>query len=158
MRKEPIGKVVLLGMVLAVCLMRAATGAGAGITFNKQGGGAKNPFVAALEKKIAGRENEPAEKVFKNLQLFKAMPAGRLLRVMEVAFSASLGVDCAHCHTPEQWEKDDKETKQTARKMWTFTSKLNQDLKEAIGKGQVNCTTCHRGQTKPALALPVVSQ
>ena len=41
---------------------------------------ARNPFVAALEKKIAGQENEPAEKVFSNLQLLKGMPAGRLLR------------------------------------------------------------------------------
>jgi hypothetical protein len=121
-----------------------------------QGGNApsaKNPYVAALEKKIAGQENEPADKVFKNLQPLKALPAGRLLRVMEVAFSASLGVDCTHCHLPEQWEKDDKEAKQTARKMWQFTNTVNQELKQALGKGTVNCTTCHRGQVKPALSL-----
>ncbi|HMV87098.1 MAG TPA: photosynthetic reaction center cytochrome c subunit family protein [Blastocatellia bacterium] len=114
----------------------------------------KNPYVAALEKKIAGQENEPAEKIFKNLEIFKGLPAGRILRVMEVAFNNSLGVDCTHCHIAEQWEKDDKEAKQTARKMWHFTNKLNQDLKQAIGKGTVNCTTCHRGQIKPALSLP----
>lgn len=116
--------------------------------------GDKNAFVAAIEKQIAGQETKPAEEIFKNIQLLKGMPAGRVLRVMQAAFSASLGVDCTHCHTADQWEKDDKEAKQTARKMWTFMAKVNQDLKQAIGKGTVNCTTCHRGQVKPATGLP----
>ncbi|MGE0127519.1 MAG: photosynthetic reaction center cytochrome c subunit family protein [Blastocatellales bacterium] len=116
--------------------------------------GEKNAFVAAIEKQIAGQETKPAEEVFKNIQLLKGMPAGRVLRVMQVAFSASLGVDCTHCHIADQWEKDDKEAKQTARKMWTFMAKVNQDLKQTIGKGTVNCTTCHRGQIKPATSLP----
>lgn len=116
--------------------------------------GDKNAFVAAIEKQIAGQETKPAEEVFKNIQLLKGMPAGRVLRVMQVAFSASLGVDCTHCHIADQWEKDDKEAKQTARKMWTFMAKVNQDLKQTIGKGTVNCTTCHRGQIKPATSLP----
>lgn len=116
--------------------------------------GDKNAFVVAVEKQIAGQETKPAEEVFKNIQLLKGMPAGRVLRVMQVAFSASLGVDCTHCHIADQWEKDDKEAKQTARKMWTFMAKVNQDLKQTIGKGTVNCTTCHRGQIKPATSLP----
>lgn len=116
--------------------------------------GDKNAFVAAIEKQIAGQETKPAEEVFKNIQLLKGMPAGRVLRVMQVAFSASLGVDCTHCHIADQWEKDDKEAKQTARKMWKFMAKVNQDLKQTIGKGTVNCTTCHRGQIKPATSLP----
>lgn len=116
--------------------------------------GDKNAFVVAVEKQIAGQETKPAEEVFKNIHLLKGMPAGRVLRVMQVAFSASLGVDCTHCHVADQWEKDDKEAKQTARKMWKFMAKVNQDLKQTIGKGTVNCTTCHRGQIKPATSLP----
>src|ERR1700742_3658831 len=38
--------------------------------------------VAALHKSIEGRENEPSEKVFKNIQNFKGVPAGRLLAAM----------------------------------------------------------------------------
>src|ERR1051325_5906972 len=68
----------------------------------------KNPYVAELEKKIVGQENKPAEEVYKNIKLFKGMPAGRILRIMEVAFNPALGVDCTHCHTPGEWEKDDK--------------------------------------------------
>jgi len=113
----------------------------------------KNPHIAELEKKIAGQENKPAEEVFKNIQLFKGMPASRVLRVMAIAFSPALGVDCSHCHTIGEWEKEDKEAKQTARKMWEMMPKVNNLLKESIGKGAVNCTTCHRGQVKPALNL-----
>ncbi len=115
---------------------------------------AQNPHIAELEKKIAGQENKPAEEVFKNIQIFKGMPAGRVLRVMAGAFGPALGVDCSHCHTVGEWEKDDKEPKQTARKMWIMMPKVNNLLKETIGKGMVNCTTCHRGQVKPALNLP----
>lgn len=113
----------------------------------------QNPYIAELEKKIAGQENKPAEEVFKNIQLFKGMPAARVLRVMAIAFAPALGVDCTHCHTPGEWEKDDKEPKQTARKMWVMMPKVNSLLKETIGKGTVNCMTCHRGQVKPALNL-----
>jgi Photosynthetic reaction centre cytochrome C subunit len=115
--------------------------------------GGQNPYIADLEKKLAGSENKPAEEVFKNIQILKGAPALRVLRIMTTGFSASLGVDCAHCHVPGDWEKEDKPQKETARKMWRLMNKLNQDLKETIGKGGVNCTTCHRGQIKPALSL-----
>jgi hypothetical protein len=114
----------------------------------------KNQYIIELEKQIAGREEKPAEEVFKNIQLFKGMPALRVLRIMSVAFSAALGVDCTHCHVPGEWEKEDKQQKETARKMWRMMNRLNHDLKETIGKGTVNCTTCHRGQITPALSLP----
>lgn len=143
---------LLLAAAFTLLLMNQSTSSARATTDAAQG--EKNPFVAALEKQIAGQENKPAEEVFKNIQLLKGMPAGRVLRVMQTAFNTSLGVDCTHCHVADQWEKDDKEAKQTARKMWTFVAKVNQDLKQVIGKGTVNCTTCHRGQLKPATSLP----
>ena len=113
----------------------------------------KNPFLVALEKKIEGQERKPAEEVFKNIRLFKGMPAGRMLKVMEIAFNRSLGVDCTHCHVADEWEKDDREAKETTRKMWALMLRTNESLKQDFGKGTVNCTTCHRGQLKPALDL-----
>lgn len=114
--------------------------------------------IAELKKSIAGRENEPAEKVFKNIQMFKGMPAGRVLRIMELGYARSLGVTCTHCHIPGAWEKDDKPTKQVARDMAAMVGAINnQHLKQIKNlKSEtpgVNCTTCHRGQTKPALNL-----
>src|SRR5258705_11250089 len=45
--------------------------------------------LAGVRKMIAGHENEPAETVFKNIQVLKGMPAGRLVNVMDIAFSAA---------------------------------------------------------------------
>jgi hypothetical protein len=115
--------------------------------------------LAELRKKIAGQENKPAEEVFKNIQILKGMPVERLLKVMEVGYSRSLGVNCTHCHIVDQWEKDDKPTKQVARDMILMTRAINTDYLKKIKNLKsespaVNCTTCHRGQTKPALNLP----
>jgi hypothetical protein len=125
---------------------------------------AEKPFdqaaaLAELRKSIAGKEQAPAETVFKNIQLFKGMPAGRVLRIMELGYARSLGVNCTHCHIPGAWEKDDKPTKQIARDMAAMVGAINgQHLKQIKNlKSEtpvVNCTTCHRGQTKPALNLP----
>ena len=125
---------------------------------------AEKPFdqaqaLAKLRESIAGKENEPAEKVFKNIQLLKGIPAARLLRIMELGYSRSLGVTCTHCHVPPEWEKEDKPTKQIARDMAAMAANINNEQLKKIKKLKsenpaVNCTTCHRGQIKPALNLP----
>lgn len=127
---------------------------------------AASPFdqasaIAKLKEQIKGRESEPAPAVFKNIQtpFVKSIPAGRLLAVMEIAYSRSLGVTCTHCHTPDKWEADDKTQKQTARDMAAMMMKINGELLPAIKnlkseRPTINCTTCHRGETKPALNLP----
>jgi Photosynthetic reaction centre cytochrome C subunit len=112
-----------------------------------------------LRKAIAGQENKPAEEVFKNIQMLKGMPAGRLLRVMEMGFARSLGVNCTHCHVADAWEKEDKPTKQITRDMNAMVTVINNEqlkkIKNLKGPNSIiNCTTCHRGQTKPALNLP----
>ena len=115
--------------------------------------------LADLRKAIAGQEEKPAGEVFKNLQLLKALPAARLLKVMELGYAKSLGVDCTHCHVAGQWEKEDKPTKQIARDMAAMVANINKELLPKIknlksAEPVINCTTCHRGQTKPALNLP----
>jgi hypothetical protein len=109
-----------------------------------------------LKKQIAGRENEPAEAVFKDIQVLKGVPAGRIPLIMEKGFSDSLGVTCTFCHKPDDWTAPANHHHPIARQMWTMMQEINtrllptvQDLKNA----QVNCTTCHRGQKKPALNL-----
>ncbi|HEV7473733.1 MAG TPA: c-type cytochrome [Pyrinomonadaceae bacterium] len=115
--------------------------------------------LADLRKAIAGQENKPAGEVFKNIKMLNAMPAGRLLRVMELGYAKSLGVDCTHCHVAGQWEKEDKATKQIARDMAAMVANINKELLPKIKNLKspeplINCTTCHRGQIKPALNLP----
>lgn len=115
--------------------------------------------IAKLKEQIKGRENEPATAVFKNIQTMKNTNAGRLLAVMEMGFARSLGVNCTHCHVPDKWESEEKTQKQTARDMSAMVSTLNRDLLKNIKNLKsempiVNCTTCHRGEVKPALNLP----
>lgn len=114
--------------------------------------------IAKLREMIKGRENAPSEEVFTNIQLMNKIPAGRLLSIMEMGFSKSLGVNCTHCHNPKAWASESIPVKQVAREMWIMTGKINSELLKNIPNlrseaPMVNCTTCHRGQIKPALSL-----
>ena len=112
----------------------------------------RNKFLVDLEKEIAGKENLPAEQVFKNIDVFKGQQAVRVLRVMEFAFMPGLGVECNHCHVEGKWESDEKTPKATARKMWKMQPEVKKLVKDAAGdKAEINCYTCHRGNVEPAL-------
>lgn len=115
--------------------------------------------IAQLQASIAGKEELPAVDVFKNIQQYKGVTATRFLRMMEFGFSRALGVTCTHCHVPGQWEVDAKATKQIAREMTLMMGAINNEHLKKIPNlrstnPSVNCTTCHRGQTRPALDLP----
>ena len=114
--------------------------------------------VAELSKQIVGKEDQPAETVFKNIKIFTGVPAGNILKIMQMGYSRALGTSCAHCHISGQWEKDDKKPKQIARDMAKMSHTIIFDLLRNIDgikdrNPLVNCTTCHRGQLKPALNL-----
>ncbi|HEU4520926.1 MAG TPA: c-type cytochrome [Thermoanaerobaculia bacterium] len=115
--------------------------------------------LEALRESIKGRENEPATAVFKNVQTLKRVTAGGLLNIMQGGFSRSLGVTCEHCHVAGVWEDDSKEAKRITREMSVMVRRINTELLPAIEgmkeeKPIVNCTTCHRGQIKPATDMP----
>lgn len=116
--------------------------------------GSKDPQIQALEQSIAGREQLPAEQVFKNIRIFKGMPAVRVLRVMEQAFVPNLGVSCQHCHTDGDWASDQRPAKEVARAMWALRSRTQDEVRSATGNASavVTCYTCHKGQPKPAFA------
>jgi hypothetical protein len=101
--------------------------------------------LPSLDPLPAGSKEERAEQKYKNIQLLRGIPSERLLKVM-FAFKSSLGVDCTYCHIKDQFEKDDKPQKQTARKMIQLVRDTNAKLG---GIGRVTCFTCHRGQTRP---------
>jgi hypothetical protein len=115
--------------------------------------------LAELRKSIAGKEDQPAVDVFMNVTEYRGVTAERLLRIMEFGFSQSLGVTCTHCHVAGQWDSDDKGAKQTARAMTRMVRAINTDYLKKIdtlnsANPSVNCTTCHRGQKRPALEMP----
>ena len=114
----------------------------------------KNPEIAALEEQIAGKEQLPAEQVFKNIQTFKGRPAIAVLRVMEQAFVANLGVECSYCHVEKQYESDEKNAKKIAREMWVMRGQVQEEARKASGNAQavVTCYTCHKGKARPEFA------
>jgi hypothetical protein len=113
----------------------------------------KNPQTLAILKAIEGKTNEPAEKVFLNIKTLKGVPAGRLLRVMELGYARALGVECSHCHLEEEWAVDDKRPKRAARDMIALTRMINEQLGEMKNldttEPRTNCMTCHRGSLEP---------
>ncbi|PYS51446.1 MAG: c-type cytochrome [Acidobacteria bacterium] len=99
-------------------------------------------------------QEKTAEQVYKNIQVFKGLPASQFDSVMAF-ISGSLGVKCNYCHV-NPFEKDDKPTKQTARKMIQMVFDLNKGSFNGQGT-TVTCYTCHRGQPLP-VSVPAVGQ
>jgi len=102
------------------------------------------PELPSLVPLPAASKEKRAEQEYKNIQVLKGVPAERLTKIM-FAFKDSLGVECTYCHIKDQFEKDDKTTKQIARKMIRRVLEINGD---GLG-GRVSCFTCHRGQARP---------
>ncbi|HKF53461.1 MAG TPA: c-type cytochrome [Candidatus Acidoferrales bacterium] len=92
----------------------------------------------------------PAEKTaaqqFKNIQVLKDTPASQLIPGMRYITSA-LGVECNFCHVQDNFASDDKQEKQTARKMMTMMFAINNN--NFGGRPQVSCFTCHQGHNEP---------
>lgn len=98
---------------------------------------------------------QTAEQRFKNIQVFKGLPATQLDTTMAF-ISGSLGVKCNHCHVVASgFDKDDKKAKQTARRMIQMVQELNKGTFNT--EGAVTCFTCHRGKPTP-VSVPVVGQ
>jgi photosynthetic reaction center cytochrome c subunit len=89
---------------------------------------------------------------FKNLQVLKDIPPDQLIPAMQF-ISASLGVECEFCHVRDAFDKDDKQSKQTARRMIRMMFALDAD--QFHGERAVTCYTCHRGSAKP-VSIPMV--
>lgn len=108
-------------------------------------------------QRVTAQQSPPqpktAEQAFKNIKVIKSLPAGELQGAMSF-MAASLGVDCSYCHTPPAMEKDDKPTKETARRMLAMVNEINRNFGD---KTVVNCATCHRGKPKPVAIPPLPS-
>ena len=96
---------------------------------------------------------------FTNLKVFPTDVArGELIGSMR-NFSMSLGVRCVHCHVGPadgslqgaDFASDEKETKETARKMLRMVQAINGDHLSQVGTDiEVACFTCHRGASRPS--------
>lgn len=106
-------------------------------------------------EKIKGHENEPAEKVFKNVRILKGIPAANLVDIMNYGYSHALGVTCRHCHVETDFSSDDKRPKRAAREMAVMHRSINdqlrkmENLEQPTDKRNINCGVCHRGAVDP---------
>ena len=101
-----------------------------------------------IRERIKGRENEPAEAVFRNIELLRGKPASRLPGMMS-ALTGLLGVTCTTCHVPGRFESEELAGKRTARQHFKMQAALNQEY--FAGANAVSCWTCHRGAPKPPI-------
>ncbi len=91
---------------------------------------------------------------FKNIKVLKDIPADQLIPGMQF-IAASLGVECEFCHVQDAFDKDDKKTKVTARKMMEMMFTINEENFD--GQREVTCYSCHRGSPKPVAMPPVMT-
>jgi photosynthetic reaction center cytochrome c subunit len=104
-----------------------------------------------LDTSVKAQE-KAAQPRFKNLQVLKDVPPDQLIPAMQF-ITASLGVECEFCHVRDAFEKDDKQSKQTARRMIQMMFAINAN--QFQGERAVTCYTCHRGSVKP-VSIPMV--
>ncbi|HEX3740391.1 MAG TPA: c-type cytochrome [Terriglobales bacterium] len=111
-------------------------------------------FCQAPSEHAVPSPDKKASEVFKNVQVLKDVPSDQLIPAMQF-ITSSLGVQCSFCHVENAFDKDDKKTKQTARKMMGMM--LDIDATNFEGKQMVTCNTCHRGNPKPQ-AIPAIAE
>ncbi|MBV8860213.1 MAG: photosynthetic reaction center cytochrome c subunit [Acidobacteria bacterium] len=103
----------------------------------------------------APTQAKAAEQVYKNIQVFKGLPASQLQGAMSF-MADSLGVGCGYCHG-KAFESDEKPTKQAARGMIRMVFDLNKSGGDLFQGAAVSCYTCHRGKPGPA-SVPAITQ
>ena len=114
-------------------------------------------FVKQVSEHIAGSEDEPAERVFKNIKWLKGVPAGQFLRIMDAGYSRALGVNCSYCHDTRDFSSDNQRPKRAAREMALMHRMINGQLRQMknldtktnSADRAINCGTCHRGKINP---------
>ena len=74
--------------------------------------------------------DKKASEIFKNVQVLKDVPSDQLIPAMQF-ITSSLGVQCSYCHVENAFDKDDKKTKVTARKMMRMMLDIDATLKAA---------------------------
>jgi hypothetical protein len=105
-----------------------------------------------LRDALVNAQEKAAQPKFKNLQVLKDVPPDQLIPAMQF-ITASLGVECEFCHVRDAFDKDDKQSKQTARRMMQMMFDLNAN--QFHNERAVTCYTCHRGSSKP-VSIPMV--
>lgn len=112
-------------------------------------------YVAQVMAKIAGRENQPAEQVFTNVQVLKGITAGALVEKMDKEYSVAMSWNCTNCHrlAPQgNFASDTSVDKKRARFMQQMVNDINHSELPKLypaNTPSISCGTCHRGYNTP---------
>src|SRR6476620_297634 len=112
-------------------------------------------YVATVMASIAGRENQPADQVFKNGQVLKGITAAQLVTKMDKEYGVAMSWNCTNCHrlAPQgNFASDTSTDKKRARFMQQMTDSINKSyLPKLYPKDtpKVSCMSCHRGYNEP---------
>lgn len=112
---------------------------------------------AQTSARAVPQPGDPAEKVFKNIQVLNGMPAADVQGSMSF-IASSLGVDCDYCHEQDKdgtFASDAEPAKLRAREMIRMVRKINEE--NFHGENVVNCFTCHQGGAKPVAMASVLA-
>lgn len=115
-------------------------------------------YVAQVMRDIAGREQEPAEQVFKNIQVLKGITAEELVQKMDKDYATAMSWNCTNCHrlaNQGNWASDTSTDKRRARFMQQMVNDINgTELPKLYPRDtpKVSCATCHRGYNEPPAA------
>lgn len=104
--------------------------------------------IAVFSLQQAGSQVPTSDQVFKNIKVFKGVPASDLIPAMEF-MSASMKYQCSDCHDPKDYAAETR-AKETARNMVLLQRDIN--TKHFNGKLEVTCMTCHNGNEHPVAA------
>lgn len=102
------------------------------------------PFVA-LSTQQQDPSTKNCEEVFKDIQVFKGVPASELIPMMQF-MSTALGMECEDCHKPGDFAAD-TDNKKVAREMVELQRDINK--RYFNNKLEVTCMSCHMGKDHP---------
>ena len=117
----------------------------------------RKALMAEVLSTVAGRENEPAGNVFKNVKVSKDMPVKEFLTMMDAQYGRSISASCTGCHANKNvggvlkvdYADESPKKKQIARQMARMTLSINKDLAKNKELDQPfvrsTCVMCHRG-------------
>jgi len=119
-----------------------------------------NRFVKQFSERIAGRENEPAEKVRVSRIYNGSRPHRQddFYGLWMVATAARLEWLARTAHVEQDFASDDKRPKRAAREIMVMHRMINdqlvkmQNIELKPEQRFISCSTCHRGAINPLAA------
>jgi len=143
-------------LVVTLAVLSLSIAGSSGQTQQESVKAGNDRIIHEILVRIAGHENDPAEQVFKNIQMFKGLPARQVLGIMVEGYATALGVACSHCHVTDDFASEEKRPKRAAREMAVMHRSINQQLAKMENLAtpptenrSISCIACHRGTVNP---------